>query len=168
MKKKFSYSQKTLLTVSFLLLSVFLVSCIPFDITEEKEKPTLYGNWVSEENTLFEINKDDTYGFYKNADDLSDYYYKGPLVILQGKEAREDLIITDEEWERLPLEDEDYIFSMKFFFEYLFSEGIDKSDNLYKDNYMWYFCMINEEDPNTAIFYNIETGVESVVSRNEE
>lgn len=139
-------------------------------LIKEDYESLIYGKWVSENGTLFEISEDERYGFYMDKNDTSDYYYKGPLTLLAGAEAIEDLEITDEEYIQLfdsYTESEYYIFSLKMHLETLYSEGIDKSDTLYREDYYYFMFMIWGENRDRATVVNMSDNSTYNVSRLE-
>ncbi len=152
----------------FMTILVILVLAVSSACTQEaqnivedesnQEELSIYGQWASEKGTLFDLGEDGRYGYYRDKNDMSDYYYKGPLTIVHGRDAMEELGITQEEYERTYKEyagNENNIFAVKMHFEILHSEGIDKSGNLDKEDYYYYTFIISDENNDHAIAINM-------------
>ena len=169
-------SHKILSIITFIVsILVFLSSLILLFATDDKVNNTkinsadknaiinnyedaIYGKWTSQNGTLFVFSNDGKYGYYKDENDISDNYYKGPFEAVNGKEAMDDLGITDEEYNRSYKNitgKKDNIFAIKMYMETLHSEGIDKSDILDKNNYYFFIFLISKDDSNSGIAFNV-------------
>jgi uncharacterized protein (DUF2147 family) len=118
----------------------------------------IYGEWVTKKGTLFIMNEDGTCGWYKSKDDRKDNYYSGKkITVLQGDEALKELGVNKEEQKSNEFySDSSTIFSVRLYFDYLISGGVDKSKQLNKDGYKWMMLKITDTVNKTAIAYDFE------------
>lgn len=130
-------------------------------ITSPQNINGVIGGWLTESGTYYKFDKNNTYHWYKDKEDLEDNYYKGTLKILQGKEALEDLDITYDKVLHVIISSKgqvtiDDIYSLNLTPTYLISSGIDKTDTLTSEFVMkLLFVNVNDE---VAQGYNFNTG----------
>ncbi len=158
-----------IMLIVFTLISVSACSKKSSSKSVDKElsQLSIIGQWTTEGGTLFEFTPDGRYGYYKNKSDTSDNYYKGPVRILNGQKALDDLKITDEEYNRALKEmvgSKDNVYAVKMNMETLHSEGKDKSDILDKSKF-YYFAFYMSPDKTKARVINMEDINNMVVTK---
>lgn len=141
--------------------SAEIKSKISEDDTKKEDMPVC-GEWVAENGILFTLGKDDRYGYYKNSKDTSDNYYKGPLAILQGNKALDELEVSQEEFNGTLKEycgTADNVYSISMTSEMLHSSGIDKPYE--KKTLLFKFMfVISKEDKNVAEIVDVDQGIQ--------
>lgn len=153
---------KIMFIIFFISIVISVSACSKNNSSKSADKKLskmpIIGQWVTESGTLFEFTPDGRYGYYKNKSNTSDNYYKGPVRILNGQKALDDLKISDEEYNRKFKEmfgGKDNIYSIKMDMEILHSEGKDKSDTLDKSKF-YYFAFYMSPDKTKAWMINKE------------
>ncbi len=150
-----------------MLMMLSFSSCMGITVRKEV-KPLIYGKWATKGGAMFEFTEDGRYAFYKDKNDTSDYYYKGPLKFLRGKAAMKDVNLTDEEFNRVYkkfTKDKNNIYSMKLYFETLHSEGKDKSKAADKGDYLYYLFVISSDDADKGMAIRLTDSYVSDITR---
>lgn len=150
--------------VAMITLTVCLAGCgLEKDGGKKKVKfSEIRGGWnsTSQGESYFYFEDDDTFYWYKSANDLKDNYYKGKMTIYQGQEALDDLGITQDRVDILVRNSngkvtEENVYSLHLHPTYLISGGVDKSNTL-KDDYDMnlLFIYIDENNAQALNFTN--------------
>lgn len=119
----------------------------------------LYGEWATEQGTLFVLEKDGGCGFYKDKDQRGDNYYRGGhMEILHGQEALDDLGVSDADRENLRIyQDTAKVYSVKMYFHTMVSQGEDNSSKLPQDGYQQILFRLADDDFAIAVILSMDT-----------
>ncbi|MFV0350865.1 MAG: hypothetical protein ACK5JF_00950 [Oscillospiraceae bacterium] len=124
-----------------------------YDDNTDKE---YVGTWkFSSGEAVFVLKEDGSCGFFKSIDDLeNDYYWGSHIGALQGESALADLGVEGDERNREPYEDPSKTYSLRLWYDTLYSEGIDKSE-MVEGKFDWY--MFGQFSSGRVVFVNMKT-----------
>lgn len=129
------------------------VDTLNYDDNTDKE---YVGTWKSSSGkAVFVLKEDGSCGFFKSIDDLeNDYYWGSHIGALQGESALADLGVEGDERNREPYEDPSKTYSLRLWYDTLYSEGIDKSE-MVEGKFDWY--MFGQFSSGRVVFVNMKT-----------
>ena len=120
-----------------------------------KLSSNITGTWQSSTNGLFVFNKDNTFYWYNNHEDLTDNYYKGTYNYKTSNEALTEMGFTEEEFKKeygseIKLEN---IYSINIKPTQVLKNHIDVTSVELDETTTWWYLLIIKED-NSANGFN--------------
>lgn len=141
------------------LIFITIVMLIPIISCSNKNEP-IYGTWVSEKGTMYKF-EDNKYEYYLNKDDINNNYCKGPVTIINGKDALEKAKYSSVEY-IAALKDycgkEKNVFSVQMMKDTMRSKNVDSSFDV-KDNLINSIIMISKDDKDKAVLIDVDTNI---------
>ncbi len=120
----------------------------------------IYGQWLIESGsgtTVYILNEDGSWGWYKDYNDLSNNYYAGSrMEVLSGQDAFDYYGMEDSEAERLDTDIERF-FCFKLYVDTYISGGEDKSSQYGAEDFFSIALYMDEYDADSAILINMDS-----------
>ncbi|MBQ9885994.1 MAG: DUF4190 domain-containing protein [Lachnospiraceae bacterium] len=124
------------------------------DLSSDEDLERVYGTWRIDSGTgsaCYVFNATDTWGWYKDYNDMNDNYYAGSrFEILSGNDAFDYYGMDEAEASRLEV-DKDRFFCLKLYVDTYISGGVDKSEQY------------NGENPLSVALYLDKVGNEAIL-----